>query len=229
MRISEVADITGLSISNIRFYEKKGLLSPARKSDSRYRDYSKEDILRLKTILLYRKMDLSIDTIYLLLNQDITLEDSLKRQKEELLNQIEMLEGSLSLCQKILASPDLPNIDIDYYLNYVSAKEAKGEKFAMLHELLDNWSEYTHLDTFCADPLVGHFFSHPWVKRGIAAVWLLVLSSLPVVEIYEKLINDGSVSVQFFIYWLVFSFITTVPFFAAFIRKKHKPKEREGL
>lgn len=28
MRISEAAKITGLSVSNIRFYEKKGLLSP---------------------------------------------------------------------------------------------------------------------------------------------------------------------------------------------------------
>ena len=34
MRISEVAKLTGLADSNIRFYEKKGLLAPQRETDS---------------------------------------------------------------------------------------------------------------------------------------------------------------------------------------------------
>ena len=58
MKIGEVANETGLSISNIRFYEKKGLLRPERKEESGYRDYTAEDVNRLKMILLYRKMGL---------------------------------------------------------------------------------------------------------------------------------------------------------------------------
>ena len=50
MKIGEVANETGLSISNIRFYEKKGLLSPSRKEESGYRDYTKDDIKRLKVL-----------------------------------------------------------------------------------------------------------------------------------------------------------------------------------
>lgn len=65
MKIGEVGNETGLSISNIRFYEKKGLLAPARKEESGYRDYTVEDVSRLKMILLYRKMRLPIETIYL--------------------------------------------------------------------------------------------------------------------------------------------------------------------
>ena len=57
MRISEAAKITGLSVSNIRFYEKKGLLAPVREEESKYRDYAKEDIAQLKRIILYRKMN----------------------------------------------------------------------------------------------------------------------------------------------------------------------------
>ena len=37
MRIGEVAEKTGLSISNIRFYEKKGLIGPEREAESKYR------------------------------------------------------------------------------------------------------------------------------------------------------------------------------------------------
>ena len=35
MKIGEAAKETGLSISNIRFYEKKGLLEPEREAESR--------------------------------------------------------------------------------------------------------------------------------------------------------------------------------------------------
>lgn len=66
MRIGEVAKLTGLSDSNIRFYEKKGLLASARVQESKYRDYTQEDVETLKRILLYRKLNISIGTgIYL--------------------------------------------------------------------------------------------------------------------------------------------------------------------
>ena len=44
MKIGEVAEQTGLSISNIRFYEKKGLIEPKRNEQSKYRDYTEEDV-----------------------------------------------------------------------------------------------------------------------------------------------------------------------------------------
>lgn len=68
MRIGELARLTGLNVSNIRFYERKGLLCPNREDGSKYRDYTEADVLRLKEILLYRKMGISIETIYLLIN-----------------------------------------------------------------------------------------------------------------------------------------------------------------
>ena len=54
MRIGEVAQRTGLSISNIRFYEKKGLIGPDRNAQNRYREYGEEDVRRLEEIILYR-------------------------------------------------------------------------------------------------------------------------------------------------------------------------------
>lgn len=61
MKIGEVAEQTGLSISNIRFYEKKGLIEPKRNEQSKYRDYTEEDVKRLKQIILYRKMDMPLE------------------------------------------------------------------------------------------------------------------------------------------------------------------------
>ena len=61
MKIGEVAEQTGLSISNIRFYEKKGLIEPKRNEQSKYRDYTEENVKRLKQIILYRKMDMPLE------------------------------------------------------------------------------------------------------------------------------------------------------------------------
>ena len=56
MNIQELESRCGVTKQNIRFYERKGLLTPAREADSKYRDYSQEDVQRMKQILLYRKM-----------------------------------------------------------------------------------------------------------------------------------------------------------------------------
>ena len=81
MRIGEIAKRTGLNISNIRFYERKGLLTPKREQDSQYRDYTEEDVLQVKTILLYRKMGIPIETVYLLLHGQEEMKVMLFRQK----------------------------------------------------------------------------------------------------------------------------------------------------
>lgn len=63
MKIGQAAQLTGLTISNIRFYERKGLLEPERNDQSKYRNYSEQDIRRLKQIILYRKMNMPIEKL----------------------------------------------------------------------------------------------------------------------------------------------------------------------
>ena len=48
MKISEAAKLTGLNVSSIRFYERKGLLMPQREDGSKYRDYTDEDVQRIR-------------------------------------------------------------------------------------------------------------------------------------------------------------------------------------
>ena len=63
MRIKEVEQRTGLTAKAIRLYESKGLLKPARETENDYRDYTEEDVARLKTIAILRKLDLSVAEI----------------------------------------------------------------------------------------------------------------------------------------------------------------------
>lgn len=67
--ISQIAEMFNITTNKIRFYEKKGLLRPIRK-DNKYREFNEEDILRVQSILLYRSLGLSIDSIKSILNND---------------------------------------------------------------------------------------------------------------------------------------------------------------
>ena len=57
-RIGDVAKTYGVTLRTLRFYEDKGLLSPKREGTSRL--YSKNDLTRLKLILLGRKVGFTL-------------------------------------------------------------------------------------------------------------------------------------------------------------------------
>ena len=47
LNTKQAEELTGMSRQNIRYYERMGLLEPARDDSNAYRDYSEEDIRRL--------------------------------------------------------------------------------------------------------------------------------------------------------------------------------------
>lgn len=62
LAIGEVATRTGISISAIRFYESKGLVSPSRNNGGQRR-FPRSDIRRLSFILIAQQLGLSISEI----------------------------------------------------------------------------------------------------------------------------------------------------------------------
>ena len=60
MNTKQVEELTGLTRQNIRYYERQGLLEPARADENDYRDYSQKDVERLKLIKMLRMLDLSL-------------------------------------------------------------------------------------------------------------------------------------------------------------------------
>lgn len=201
MKISEAAKLTGLSTSNIRFYEKKGLLAPVREMESQYRDYSMEDIEQLKRIILYRKMNISIETIYLLQKGVLSMEEVLKRQEEELLAQRDMLQGSIDLCRKIRKERNPDHMEVDYYLNYVSEEEARGRRFAEIEELLEDFARFSKIEAFWGDPYVGRFFRNLKIRKMTTLILLLICFFIPVISVIFKYIERDAVSAAVWIFW----------------------------
>lgn len=180
MKISEVAELTGLSISNIRFYERKGLIAPDRRVDSKYRDYTSSDIELIKRIVLYRRMDLSIDEIQSILTEEIDDRQVVKAHVFELKEKQEMLDNSLELCQMFMEDEG-ENLDTDYYLKYVKQEENKGRLYSKIDEIYNDFEEFSKSTVLPDNGLLSAFIPEVWRKRIGVFAWGMTIIGLPLI------------------------------------------------
>jgi MerR family transcriptional regulator, Zn(II)-responsive regulator of zntA len=60
MKISELAKKVGMSAHTLRYYEKAGLLSPSKRNQNNYREYTSEDVATTKFILACKESGFSL-------------------------------------------------------------------------------------------------------------------------------------------------------------------------
>ena len=63
MQIGQAAKASGASVKMIRHYEAIGLVAPAGRRDSNYRDYTPEDVARLRFVRRARDLGFAIERI----------------------------------------------------------------------------------------------------------------------------------------------------------------------
>ena len=63
MKIGEVARLAGVSIDTVRFYEQRGVLPPAPRRPSGYREYSSATVGRIQLARQMQSVGLSLDEI----------------------------------------------------------------------------------------------------------------------------------------------------------------------
>lgn len=88
LTIGKLAKATGVNIETIRFYERMGLMPPPRRRESGYREYSGDDIRRLKFIRRAKDLGFSLKEIQQLLalrvDPHTTCEDVRKRAEAKI-------------------------------------------------------------------------------------------------------------------------------------------------
>ncbi len=130
MKINEVESILGITKANIRFYEKEGLLSPARTPNG-YRDYGEGDIARLKQIIILRKLGIPVQSIADILDGALPLQEALDESIQNIQAEMEKLSGSLALCQQ-LKQEGVQQIDPDRCWDLIEEKQKQGQLFVDL-------------------------------------------------------------------------------------------------
>lgn len=128
MNISELEARVGITKQNIRFYEKRGLLHPARDAENNYRSYSEEDVEALRTIKVLRKLDISIEDIRSILLGEKALSQALEEQLLMLNSRRRELDASIEMC-KTLQGTELNSLDAGQVLIRMEEMEQKGGIF----------------------------------------------------------------------------------------------------
>ena len=129
MNTKQVEELTGMSRQNIRYYERMGLLEPAREDGNAYRDYSEEDVRRLKLIKMLRMLDMSLKDIDDIINGNVSLKSSVKHQRENLQTHQKQLQAAIDVCASIGREKG-EDLDVDTYLRRMEDMERSGGVFA---------------------------------------------------------------------------------------------------
>lgn len=131
MNTKQAEELTGITRQNIRYYERQGLLEPARETGNSYRDYSDEDIRRLKLIKMLRMLDMPLKDIEQVVKNEISLKEASARQQENLSSQVEQLKAALEVCVNI-QKDKAEVIDVDVYLDRMEKMQRSGGMFARI-------------------------------------------------------------------------------------------------
>ena len=144
-----------LDRASIRFYEKEGLISPARLANG-YRDYSDADAAELRRIRLLRGLGVSIGDIRALQTGERALPDTLAARAEALHSEAAAAARAEEICRALAQeNAAYAGLDAEPYLSMLSG--AAG-----------------------ADDRLPSAFEHPW--RRFFARWIdLALCELPVI------------------------------------------------
>ncbi|MGM9537722.1 MAG: MerR family transcriptional regulator [Candidatus Onthomonas sp.] len=101
MTIREVEERTKMDRANIRFYEREGLLAPAREPGNRYRSYSEEDVAALEKIRFLRLLGFSVAEIRSLQTSGEPLGEHLKGRQAALEQQSAESRRLAELCGRL--------------------------------------------------------------------------------------------------------------------------------
>ena len=71
MTVKQIANLVGISVRTLHYYDEINLLNPTHLSKSGYRLYSETDLDKLQQILFFRELDFSLKKIKSIISKSI--------------------------------------------------------------------------------------------------------------------------------------------------------------
>ena len=177
MTIKQLEEQLGISRATIRFYEKEKLINPKR-NDNSYREYSEEDVIILKKVIILRKVGLSVSDIKKALDGECSLQSLLEKNILDLQNQMKELEGAISL-SKIMQDrkEEITSLDANEYWKEMDVLEKSGLKFMEIINDVIAFEKGVILNEFQLVNEEGKLL-YNWKESILRAVGLCVASGL---------------------------------------------------
>ena len=145
--ISQAAELTGISIRTLQYYDEIGLLKPSELTQSGYRLYNDEALQKLQQILFFKELGFKLKDIREILEKpDFDRIAAFKKQKELLLlkrNRTDRLIQLLSRLEKGEQCMSFKEFDLS---DYISALE--DFKSNQTEEIIKHWGSIENFDMF---------------------------------------------------------------------------------
>lgn len=98
MKISEVANLTGITVRTLHYYDEIGLLKPSEITESGCRVYSNESLETLQQILFFRELDFPLSEIKeIMTNSNYDKIEALNKHKELLIKKRQRMDRLINL------------------------------------------------------------------------------------------------------------------------------------
>lgn len=86
--VGRLADLTGVTVRTLHHYDRIGLLAPTERTSAGYRLYTAADVERLQRIVVYRRLEMSLEETADLLDGDDDPVDHLARQRAAVMSRL---------------------------------------------------------------------------------------------------------------------------------------------
>lgn len=103
MKVKEVADLVGISVRTLHHYDKIDLLKPHQISDTGYRFYSDEDLMRLQNILFFRELGFPLKEIKAIIDSPLfERQEALTLQRQMLFEKRQRIDQMIQTIEKTI-------------------------------------------------------------------------------------------------------------------------------
>lgn len=103
LKIKEIADLTGVTVRTLHYYDEIGLLKPGVVTQAGYRLYNEENLELLQQILFFRELDFPLNEIKEIVTSPFfDKTKALQKHRELLLKKRERLNNLINLTEKTL-------------------------------------------------------------------------------------------------------------------------------
>ena len=146
MQIKEFAELTGVSVRTLHYYDEIGLLKPCYVDEhTGYRFYDKNSLLRMQEILFYRELDFPLKSIgEILSSESYDKKKALSGQKKLLILKKERLDRLISAIDNAVKGENVMDaFDNSEFENYKAEAQEKWGNTDAYKEYADKTKNYS--------------------------------------------------------------------------------------
>lgn len=145
--VKQVAQLTGISVRTLQYYDEIGVFKPTKTSESGYRLYDDEALKVLQQILFFKELDFKLcDIKKIMEDPNFDKINAFKKQKELLKAKCDHINGLIQLLEKLEKGENCMSFKEFDMSDYIKALEKFRNENTQ--EVIKNWGSVDAFDEF---------------------------------------------------------------------------------